>query len=195
MSPACCHGLVHFNHYGGAAAEVATALVNAARTVGSDESAAAAFSAVLTDLGTAYRPLPLTVEQAAELVPWLERAERVYGERDQATQIEIVNGLLQQSSGTPCITTHGGRPPHLHYYDEAQELVDQLRAQTAFGLAHVICDAGGDRLGRCARAGCGVVYVDTSRNGRRRFCSNACANRVRVATYRATVKAPGRTGR
>ncbi|MEO3867710.1 CGNR zinc finger domain-containing protein [Nonomuraea sp. B12E4] len=32
---------------------------------------------------------------------------------------------------------------------------------------------------------CQVVYVDTSRNGRRRFCSPGCANRVNVAAHRA----------
>lgn len=184
MPAACCHGLVHFNHYGGAAAEVATALVNAARSA-EPETASAAFTAVLTRLGTAYRPLPLTDDHASDLLGWLARVGQVYGEPDQTAQIEIVNDLLRQASGVPCISTHDDRPPHLHYYDEDQDLVDQLRAQTAFGLAHVICDAGGDRLGRCARTDCGIVYVDTSRNGRRRFCSNTCANRVRVATHRA----------
>jgi predicted RNA-binding Zn ribbon-like protein len=28
------------------------------------------------------------------------------------------------------------------------------------------------------------VYVDVSRNGTRRFCSTACQNRVKAATYR-----------
>ncbi|WP_456236959.1 CGNR zinc finger domain-containing protein [Actinomadura physcomitrii] len=29
------------------------------------------------------------------------------------------------------------------------------------------------------------VYVDTSRNGKRRFCSTACQNRVKTAAFRA----------
>jgi predicted RNA-binding Zn ribbon-like protein len=28
------------------------------------------------------------------------------------------------------------------------------------------------------------VYVDTSRNGSKRFCSTACQNRVKAATFR-----------
>ncbi|WP_218158630.1 CGNR zinc finger domain-containing protein [Streptosporangium canum] len=32
--------------------------------------------------------------------------------------------------------------------------------------------------------GCDVAYVDTSRNGRRRFCSTRCSNRVYVADHR-----------
>ncbi|MGY4099847.1 CGNR zinc finger domain-containing protein [Nocardia sp. R16R-3T] len=35
-----------------------------------------------------------------------------------------------------------------------------------------------------ARQGCGSVFVDTSRNGRRRFCSTRCSNRVHVAQHR-----------
>ncbi|HLU95849.1 MAG TPA: CGNR zinc finger domain-containing protein, partial [Thermobifida alba] len=44
-------------------------------------------------------------------------------------------------------------------------------------------------LGCCARDGCRTVFVDTSRNGRRRFCSVTCANRVNVAAHRARAAA------
>ena len=51
----------------------------------------------------------------------------------------------------------------------------------AFGL---LGHGAGERLRACGRAGCGVVFVDTSRNGRRRFCSVRCANQVNVANHR-----------
>ncbi|MFC6935784.1 CGNR zinc finger domain-containing protein [Actinomadura yumaensis] len=35
------------------------------------------------------------------------------------------------------------------------------------------------------RPHCDRVYVDTSRNGTRRFCSTACQNRVKTAAFRA----------
>ncbi|MDP9841773.1 CGNR zinc finger domain-containing protein [Streptosporangium lutulentum] len=35
------------------------------------------------------------------------------------------------------------------------------------------------------RPGCGMAYVDTSRNGRRRFRTTRCANRVYVADHRS----------
>jgi hypothetical protein len=45
----------------------------------------------------------------------------------------------------------------------------------------------GKRVSVCANPACGLVYVDDSRNGSRRWCDNAgCGNRVRVRRYRAT---------
>jgi predicted RNA-binding Zn ribbon-like protein len=80
---------------------------------------------------------------------------------------------------------HDGHPPHLHYITGTEDPVARIKATVAGGLAVALCGAGGQRLGRCDRPTCHFVYVDTSRNGRRRFCSLACANRVNVAAHRA----------
>jgi len=42
-----------------------------------------------------------------------------------------------------------------------------------------------DRLGVCTAPRCDRVYVDTSRNGTRRYCSTSCQNRVKTAAFRA----------
>ena len=39
-------------------------------------------------------------------------------------------------------------------------------------------------IGRCQREGCAIAFVDTSRNGTRRFCSVRCANQVNVSNHR-----------
>ena len=44
------------------------------------------------------------------------------------------------------------------------------------------------RIGICSAEGCANVYVDTSRNASRRYCSNTCASRSTVAAYRARQK-------
>ncbi|WP_398949549.1 CGNR zinc finger domain-containing protein [Streptomyces sp. ID38640] len=44
---------------------------------------------------------------------------------------------------------------------------------------------GGARLGRCLRAECARAYVDTSRNGRRRYCSARCGNTEAVMRHRS----------
>jgi predicted RNA-binding Zn ribbon-like protein len=53
------------------------------------------------------------------------------------------------------------------------------------GLSQVVVQHGWQRLGVCAAEGCDDVYVDTSRNASRRYCSNTCASRSTVAAYRA----------
>ena len=68
-----------------------------------------------------------------------------------------------------------------------REQVDQPRTipiPIAAWLALVIDDGNGARLRACSRAGCGTVFIDTSRNGRRHFCSVRCANQVNVANHR-----------
>ena len=40
-------------------------------------------------------------------------------------------------------------------------------------------------MGTCAAERCDVVFVDTSKNGSRRFCSTGCQNRVKTAAYRS----------
>jgi predicted RNA-binding Zn ribbon-like protein len=61
----------------------------------------------------------------------------------------------------------------------------QWAAPCATGLAVVLGGELHDRLGVCTAPNCDRVYVDTSRNGTRRFCSTACQNRVKTAAFRA----------
>lgn len=126
----------------------------------------------------------LNAEEIEQLVRWCGSLRRVFGVSDLDHQVELVNGLLATGASRPFVSQHDGNSPHLHFVSELDDVVPRVRAQTAAGLASVLCEEGGDRLGACARPGCDLVYIDTSRNGRRRFCSLRCANRVRVADHR-----------
>lgn len=95
-----------------------------------------------------------------------------------------VNALLADVEIRPHVTDHDDRGAHLHYEAASAGPVERVRANTLMGLAVLLCDDN-DRLGTCAAAGCERVWVDTSRNARRRFCSTACANRTHVAAHRA----------
>ncbi len=45
--------------------------------------------------------------------------------------------------------------------------------------------SGQCRVGVCTAPRCDRVYVDTSRNGTRRYSSTSCQNRVKTAAFRA----------
>ncbi|SEM34463.1 CGNR zinc finger domain-containing protein [Nonomuraea pusilla] len=168
---------MHFNAYGGNGAALAAALVNAT------DFSPGAVEAMLTEhqmLRTA-----VTAGQAEELRAWARRLDPVFGETDQDVQIKLVNDLLDVTASKPYVSAHDGREPHLHFFSVDADVVSRAKDTTAGGLAMAMSFAGGRRLGRCDREGCATVYVDTSRNGRRRFCSLACANRVNVAAHRA----------
>jgi len=168
---------VHFNTYGGNGAALSAALVNT----------------------TDFRPEPLarllaehemvrtamTPAQAAELEAWARRLDPVFGEPSVDKQMSLVNDLLELTAARPFISAHDGKRPHLHFSSLDGDIVARAKDTTAGGLAMAICCSDGRRLGRCDREDCTTVYVDTSRNGRRRFCALACANRVNVAAHRS----------
>ena len=99
----------------------------------------------------------------------------------------IINRLLAAGASRPYLTTHDGLRPHLHFAPDAQDVVARVRAVTAGGLALFVVESEGARLGACQRDRCPVVYVDTSRNGRRSYCSARCGNYDAVRRHRAPV--------
>ncbi len=62
--------------------------------------------------------------------------------------------------------------------------IEALSAAAVVTLRGQLLEPGPDRLGTCAGARCGDVYVDASPAGHRRFCSLICQNRARVAAFR-----------
>jgi predicted RNA-binding Zn ribbon-like protein len=61
-----------------------------------------------------------------------------------------------------------------------------LRAHAALSAVALFTSAQGARVKECADdRGCGWLFVDTTRNGSRRFCfSNECGNRARQVAFR-----------
>jgi len=171
---------VQFNHYGGTGAFLAAALLNTA------DFSPAALRRVLTEHEMTSRDLD--EPQARALAEWIASVRPVFGAADPGEQIALVNALLTDATTSVRVSRHDGRPPHMHFITGTDDPVVRIRAAIAGGLAVAICGAGGSRLGRCAREGCAVVYVDTSRNGRRHYCSTTCANRVNVAAHRARAR-------
>lgn len=167
---------MQFNHYGGEAALLSAELANLRLPVDPPRvrHALVAHGVVEPDL---------TLDQARALVHWGALLGRCFGVRDVPAQCAVANRLLAAAASKPHISLHDGHP-HLHYRAIEDDVVSRVRALTIAGLASVICFAGGHRLGRCGRTGCGQVYVDVSRNGRRRYCSVRCANTSAVARHR-----------
>jgi predicted RNA-binding Zn ribbon-like protein len=176
---------MHFNPYGGPAAELAAALANVDRGVIADATAATVVSEIFQAHNRAKTAV--TADEAAQIIEWGDRLSPAFGERDLGRLVDVVNGLLADSASRPYISCHDGRPPHIHYAHEHDDEVTRTKAFTAAGVAHVLA-MDPVRLGRCDNDGCDTVYVDTSRNGRRRFCSTRCATRVHVADHRSRAR-------
>jgi predicted RNA-binding Zn ribbon-like protein len=173
----CCNGLVQFNTYTVAGARIAAWLVN------HPSPEAPALAAVL-DSYDVHQPVT-TAGQVRALRSWAERLRRIFEADTVAEKAERADALLVAADCRPRLVSHAdGLPFHFHYASVRTGLTARVKALTAAGVAHMIDGGGGSRLRVCSRSGCGIAFLDTSRNGRRHFCSVRCANQVNVANHR-----------
>ena len=108
---------------------------------------------------------------------------------DAAAVITGLNELMEKYPITPMISDHDPSDLHLHVATRSASVSELLIGEALLGLATLVCDLGPTRLGVCAEAKCDNVYVDTSPNQSRRYCSDRCSSRANVAAYRARQKA------
>lgn len=100
------------------------------------------------------------------------------------TRAVLLNHAMATAAAYPRLTDHDGEGWHLHYRDDGQGLPEVLQAVIGVGTSLHLVTRGMHRLGRCAGEPCTQVVVDTTRNGRQRYCSVRCANRAAVRRHR-----------
>jgi predicted RNA-binding Zn ribbon-like protein len=107
---------------------------------------------------------------------------------DETAVVGQLNALLAKHPVTPYIAGHGetgGNRWHMHVADRQSSVSELLIAESLMGLSTLVCDLGPTRLGVCDATPCTHVFVDTSPNQSRRYCSDRCSSRANVAAYRA----------
>lgn len=120
-----------------------------------------------------------------ELRPIFEAGEA----DDVAAVVGGLNDLMARHPITPRISDHDADHLHLHVATANASVAELLVGESLLGLATLVCDLGADRLGVCSATRCTHVFVDTSPNRSRRYCSERCSSRANVAAYRARQKA------
>jgi predicted RNA-binding Zn ribbon-like protein len=135
---------------------------------------------------------------SAESADYLRRAAQVMrgvfealeaGRVDDAAA--LINHLLRETGARPQLDRAAGEPWQVHFHGSSDTYGVGWSAGCATALALA---AGSDLLGRlgvCSAPHCDRVYVDTSRNSVRRFCSAPCQSRVKAAAFRARHVAGG----
>jgi len=99
--------------------------------------------------------------------------------------VTALNALLDAHPVQPRISGHEINDWHMHVTGRASSVSAEHMAGAVWGLAVWLCEYGSARFGVCADERCGNVYLDTSSNCCRRFCSERCATRSHVAAHRA----------
>jgi predicted RNA-binding Zn ribbon-like protein len=103
---------------------------------------------------------------------------------DGADAAARLNSLLIRHPVHPQLSGHDGQRWHVHFTDSGT-VADKYAAGAAMGLAVRLTELGIDRFGVCQAAPCQGVFIDTSTNRSRRYCSERCMSRANVTAFRA----------
>ncbi|MFC4127409.1 CGNR zinc finger domain-containing protein [Nocardia rhizosphaerae] len=169
---------MHYNHYGREPVQLGVGLLN------EPCASAAELGQRCAAAGLVLSRAPTTADLAS-VTEFLARWRAVVECVERTGRAALLNDLLAEYASAPRLTDHAGDGWHLHFRDPGVATDRQIAALVTVGTALHLTGLGMDRLGVCAADGCTRVYADTSRNGRQRFCSPACANRSAVRRHRA----------
>ncbi|ATZ27699.1 CGNR zinc finger [Streptomyces lavendulae subsp. lavendulae] len=133
-------------------------------------------------------PRAVDAAQAEYFVAAAGRMREVFramqdGEVDAAAV--TVNDLLRDTGARPRLDRSAGEPWQMHFHGPDDSFAAGVNAAGATALALAVGGGLAGRLGVCRADRCDRVYVDTSRNAARQFCSTACQNRAKAAAFRA----------
>jgi predicted RNA-binding Zn ribbon-like protein len=171
---------VDFTHYTDRSVDLAVDLVNTYSVLtGTDQLDQATLGGWLTEFG-----FEVGEEDVIEARQIRQELRGVFEAPDEESAVEVLNHLLANLHAVARVSLHGKHGPHLHFEPPDASPARWLGATAAMGLAMVICDHGLARLGICNATTCGDVYVDSSRNRSRLYCSETCSTREAVAAHR-----------
>jgi predicted RNA-binding Zn ribbon-like protein len=173
-------------------AELAVRLVNSAGSGGHQDmlSEPEAVRALLADRSDLRGPVTrVDLDALRHLRDELTAVFSACTQGDPAAGVERLNALLISHPVHPVIVPTQGparrdRRPYQLSLSGSGSVSDRFTTGAVMGLATVLTQFGPDRLGRCGLACCTGVFVDTSPNGSRRYCSEQCANRANVTAFR-----------
>ncbi|MGZ0151763.1 CGNR zinc finger domain-containing protein [Kribbella sp. WER1] len=151
------------------------------------ESVTSAVAEALTAIGHPPRERP-PLDDSRRLIDLAARMRIVFeaantGDLDSAAT--EINALLRDTNARPQLDRGRDRPWSLHFHGPDEQLANGWAAGCAAGLALAVGSELAGRLGVCAAPHCDRVFVDTSKNGQRRFHSPQCQSRVKAAAHRA----------
>jgi len=105
-----------------------------------------------------------------------------HGERITRESAEVINEILRVTEGHDELVWDQGQWRMEFVARESSP--EWLLAAIARSAAEIVADSQTARLRSCANPDCGLLFCDTSRTRKRRWCSMAtCGNRHKVAAF------------
>jgi len=178
---------VDFSHYSDSSVQMGVDLVNTDDVVAGDDKLTSpdVLEQFLMDHEAAcgvldHRP---DARDLAEVKDLRHHLREVFETDATATAAERINTILADSGAIPYVSVHGAGA-HLHVEPRGAGIAQRLGAICAMGLGVALIEGGLERFGICDSSTCDDVFVDTSRNRSRRYCSDTCTTRQNVAAFR-----------
>jgi len=104
--------------------------------------------------------------------------------------IRAINNLLEKRDGHFQIERRSTQLERRFIAEMSDPLT--LLAPVAESAADLLCNANPALIRKCADESCDLLFYDSTKNHRRRWCSmSACGNRAKVAAHRARQRATG----
>lgn len=174
---------MNFDNYQQVALDTAIDLANSLDVVSGEEylTTADAVGAWLQERGI---ETPHPTERDVAGLRHLRAQVRIVMEGSEEDAEEALDRIVADASVMPRVTFSKSEW-HLSHAPGAGGLVDRVAAIAVTGLTAALCESGRERFGVCSKEGCRDVYLDTSKNRSRRYCSDSCSNRANVAAFRA----------
>src|SRR5262245_18354122 len=138
----------------------------------------------------AGRPWMVERVRESDLAPLVELRASLRAVFDAAASgdcdsaVSRLNAQLSLHGPEASISGHNDSDWHLHVASPAGPVADEYAAGAVMGLTMAFLDLGRERVSTCADERCRGVFLDTSRNRSRRYCSDRCATRANVASLR-----------
>lgn len=102
--------------------------------------------------------------------------------------IRVINNLLIKRDGHFQIERRSAQLERRFVSEMGDPLA--LLAPLAESAADLLCEANPALIRKCADESCDLLFYDSTKNHRRRWCSmSACGNRAKVAAHRARQRA------
>ena len=145
------------------------------RIVGRDE---AALHAVARDL--------------EEIKQLRDRLRRVFDTKDVREAARVLNELADDMQAVPRLERRGGKW-ELRFGPGQREIAAHIGAACAAALLEIVQAHGLTRFGTCAASPCTGAFVDRTKNRRKRYCCELCADRAAQSHHRARLRGQRQT--
>lgn len=113
-----------------------------------------------------------------------DRLRGVFTARTDAEAVPLLNALLREANAVPQLLVADDTGRASIDWGTGRYGYSALAARLPGALTTFVTEHGVRRLGVCAAAPCTRVFVDRTRPGNRRYCSEQCNDRASAAAYR-----------